>query len=55
METGTYQHRDQDARYLEEGEDKDFACNDDAGYTNVNQCMKFQTKTTMLTQHHFGT
>lgn len=24
-----------------------FTCKDDAGYTNVNQCMKFKTKTTM--------
>jgi hypothetical protein len=29
------------------GEDGDFDCSDDAGYTNVNQCMKFNTHTTM--------
>ena len=36
-------------RWLEEdgdGEEQDFFnCYDDAGYTNVNQCYKFETKT----------
>jgi hypothetical protein len=28
--------------------DDEYACDDAAGYTNVNQCMKFRTKTTMM-------
>jgi hypothetical protein len=38
-------------RWLDEQDDPNnglFQCDDDAGYTNVNQCMKFATKTNMI-------
>lgn len=34
-------------RRAQEGGGDDFTCNDDAGYENVNQCMKFRTHTYM--------
>jgi hypothetical protein len=39
-------------RRLEDGDgedDENHQCDDEAGYTNVNQCMKFRSKTTLLT------
>ena len=33
----------------EDDDGNSFACHDDAGYNSVNQCMKFRTKTKMLT------
>lgn len=38
-----------DNRRLNEDEEDDFTCNDDAGYEDVNQCMKFASKTNMMT------
>ena len=34
-------------RRLQEGKDDRYTCNDDANYTNVNQCMKFYAKADM--------
>mmetsp|Transcript_18526 Transcript_18526/g.26165 ORF Transcript_18526/g.26165 Transcript_18526/m.26165 type:complete len:556 (+) Transcript_18526:113-1780(+) len=42
-----------DDGYFDDGyngnDQDDFDCNDDAGYTNVNQCMKFMAKTNLMT------
>ena len=42
-----YNRRELGGEYSAQGET--FECYDDAGYTNVNQCMKFSAKTTMQT------
>jgi hypothetical protein len=42
-----YQGGNNQDRRLDD-ESGDFQCNDDAGYTNVNQCMKFNTQTEMV-------
>ena len=44
---GGYRNRDLGGEYSAEGDV--FECYDDAGYTNVNQCMKFSAKTVMKT------
>jgi hypothetical protein len=43
-----YNGNNKNRRKLNDGNDNSFSCNDAAGYTNVNQCMKFRTKTTMM-------
>jgi hypothetical protein len=43
-----YQDGDNKDRRLEDDGNGDFECDDAAGYTNVNQCMKFNTHTEMV-------
>jgi hypothetical protein len=50
---GAYTNGNNGGRRADSDDDEDFGCEDDAGYENVNQCMKFATHTDMAVAYDF--